>query len=674
MKFNQFAILLFVTTCFSSLKAQEFELGKVSVAELQEKSHPKDTAAVAAILFKKGKTSYDYSKSNGFVMTTEVQTRIKIYKKEGYDWANQKVKYYLGNGSKENVTFSDAITYNLVEGKIEKTKLSKDGEFDDEVNRYWGQKKISMPNVKEGSVIEFEYTIKTPYVGSPKDWTFQASIPVNYSEYRSFIPEYYTLNTNFKGFVFPKVTVEKKAKSVLFSTMEREDGAGLMRGQTSNYTQSKLSYEETRTTYIAENLPGMIEEAYVNNIENYTAGLVQEVSMIKYPNQPLKYLSTDWNAVVKTIYDYDDFGLELAKTAYFEDDIDVVIAGLNSEEEKVAAIFMYVKTNIKWNNYYGYSCNDGVKTAYKNKIGNVAEINLMLTAMLRYAGLAANPVLVSTRSNGIALFPNITAFNYVIVGVERSSGLQLLDATEILSVPNVLPLRDLNWFGRLIRKDGTSVEVNLTPATLSREMIIMNAVVNDNGTILGKLKRQLTNHEALLFRQNNGGTTKDTYLEELEHQNNDIEVEDYERENDLEVLKPIVESYKFKSTKDFERVNDKIYISPGLFLGAKGNPFKQEIREYPIDFGYPNQKRYNISIEIPKGYAVETIPDELSIAAVDGIGTFKYDIANTGNQLQISMTTEISKAIVLADYYQALKEFFQMMLDKQNEKIVLNKI
>jgi len=64
----------------------------------------------------------------------------------------------------------------------------------------------------------------------------------------------------------------------------------------------------------------------------------------------------------------------------------------------------------------------------------------------------------------------------------------------------------------------------------------------------------------------------------------------------------------------------------------------------------------------------------LSIAAIDGIGTFKYDIANTGNQLQISMTTEISKAIVLADYYQALKEFFQIMLDKQNEKIVLKKV
>ena len=637
-----FLLVLFVFL-FSKANAQNFELGKVSIEELQEKTHPKDNAAVAAILFKKGKTSYDYSKSNGFIMNTEVQTRIKIYKKEGYEWANQKGKYYLGNGSKENVTFSDAITYNLVDGKIEKTKLSKEGEFDEVVNRYWGQKKISMPNVQEGSVIEFEYTIKTPYVGSPKDWSFQASIPVNYSEYRTFIPEYYTFNVNYKGFIFPKVTAEKKAK-------------------------------ETKTTYLAENLPAMKEEAYVNNIENYTSSLIQELSLIKYPNQPLKSLSTDWKSVAKTIYDYDDFGLELEKTGYFENDVNAVIAGLNTPEEKVVAIFNFVKATVKWNNYYGYSCNDGVKKAYKDKTGNIAEINLMLTAMLRYAGLTANPVLLSTRSNGVAVFPNRTAFDYVIAAIETPSGLVLLDATEKFSLPNVLPLRDLNWFGRLIRKDGTSTEVSLTPTTLSRETVNMNAVVSKEGFISGKLRKQLTDQEALAFRQKFTVLKEDTYLEELESDNNSIEVNEYSRENDLDLSKPIVESYAFKDIKDFERINDKIYIAPSLFLGIKENPFKQELREYPVDFGFPVQSKYNITIEIPEGYAVETLPIGLNIAGVDGIGTFKYVIANTGNKVQIIMTSEISKAIVSADYYQALKEFFQKILDKQNEKIILKKV
>ena len=64
--------------------AQEFKLGKVSVAELEEKKHPKDSSAVAAILFKKGEVRFEFSQDEGFKMITEVKISIKIYKKEGY--------------------------------------------------------------------------------------------------------------------------------------------------------------------------------------------------------------------------------------------------------------------------------------------------------------------------------------------------------------------------------------------------------------------------------------------------------------------------------------------------------------------------------------------------------------------------------------------------------------
>ena len=83
MKTNLLAIILFFAMFCSSTNAQEFKLGKVSIAELEEKQHPKDPSAVAAILFKKGEVKFKYSESNGFEVYTVVQTRIKIYKKEG---------------------------------------------------------------------------------------------------------------------------------------------------------------------------------------------------------------------------------------------------------------------------------------------------------------------------------------------------------------------------------------------------------------------------------------------------------------------------------------------------------------------------------------------------------------------------------------------------------------
>lgn len=670
MKFNKLIIALFLMVFVLKTNAQEFKLGKVSMAELEEKTHPKDSTAVATILFKKGEVRFEYSQDKGFEMVTVVKTRVKIYKKEGYDWANQAVQYYIGGNSKEGIFFSDAITYNLVGGKIEKTKLKSDGEFDEKINKYWGKKKIAMPNVKEGSIIEYEYTIRTLRISELKEWFFQTSIPVNYSEFTTYIPEYFVYNPNPKGYIFPKVTVDKSQKSIIISSKER---SGFYTSKTT-FSQDKIDYQETKTTYLAKNLPAMKEESFVNNIENYTASVSHELAMTKFPNSLPEMYSTDWETVVKKIYENEDFGTELDKTGYFEEDVITLIKGLTSQEEKIAAIFNFVKTKVKWNDYTGYSCNDGVKKAYKDKTGNVAEINLMLTAMLRFAGINANPVLVSTRSNGIALFPNRTAFNYVIAAVEINDGMILLDATEKYSIPNVLPLRDLNWYGRLIRKDGTSMEVDLMPKAFSKESTNMNLVLGNNGSIDGKIRTQFTNHEALYFRQKHLVTSKDNYLEALENKNNNIEISDYVRENELELSKPIVENYSFKDSKTVEVINDKIYISPLIFLASKENPFKQEVREYPVDFGYPTENKYNINIEIPEGYVVESLPKVMNIATGENVGAFKYIIANEGNKIQISITENINTAIVPADFYDVLKDFFQQMIDKQNEKIVLKKV
>jgi hypothetical protein len=432
MLFKKSLVIVIAFLSFTNINAQEFKLGKVTIAELEEKVHPKDSSAVAAMLFNNGNVRFEYIEGQGLLMILEVKTKIKIYKKEGYDWANKAVSKYIGTDG-EIVHFSDAATYNLVDGKVVKTKLDKNGEFDEQINKYYGRKKIVLPNVKEGSIIEYSYTLRSKSIADIRDWYFQASIPVNHSEYDITILEYLTYNKQTKGYVYPKITNENA------------------------YNQ------QSRTKFVLENIPAMKDENFVNNIDNYKASVSYELAMINIPGKYYKTFSSDWESVTKTIYDNDSFGEELNKTGYFEGDITKLLTGLNTQPEKIAAILNYVKSSVKWNDYTGYSCNDGVKQAYKDNTGNIAEINLMLTAMLRYANLTANPVLVSTRSNGIAMFPNRTAFNYVIAAVETAKGLVLLDASDKFSTPNVLPLRDLNWIGRLIRKDGTSEGVDLMP-------------------------------------------------------------------------------------------------------------------------------------------------------------------------------------------------------------------
>jgi hypothetical protein len=629
-------MLLILLIIFSSINAQKFELGKVTIEELQQKQHPRDTSAVAAILFEKGSVYFE-----DLVTITTVKTKIKIYKKEGLNWANKEVSHYLVG---ESVSFSDAITYNLLDGKIEKTKLKSEGEFDTKINKYFGQKKITMPNVKEGSIIEFEYKIRSGNFGSLRDWYFQTSIPVNYSEYKVKTPSFLTFNKRTKGFIYPKISSEPTYN------------------------------EETSNVYTLENVPAMKEETLVNNIDNYKTSVSFELALVSIPGRIFKTFTTDWNSVAKNIYDYDDFGPELNKTGYFEEDLKAIVAGLTKQDEIILAILNYVKTTVKWNDYTGYSCNDGVKKAYKDKTGNVAEINLMLTAMLRTAGLKANPVLLSTRSNGIALFPSRTAFNYVIAAVETPDGLILLDATSKFSTPNVLPFRDLNWLGRLIRKDGTSQEVDLMPKKASNDNVTMNYTIDASGKITGKLRRQRTDHNAMVFRSEIENIKEEDYLEKLENENEKIEIADYSRTNEKEVQLPIIETCSFSGTNLCELIGEKIYINPLLFFTKEQNLFKQEAREYPVDYGFPFADKYIINIDIPEGYMVETLPKSSQLNMEDDLGSFKFISNASGNRIQLSISHQINTPIVSSEYYSMLKEYYQGMIAKETEKIVLKKV
>lgn len=670
MKKNLLIIVFVLVGCAKNY-AQKRELGNVTIEELKEKVCPNDSSAVAAILFEKGKTFFEYKQDEGFILVTEVETKIKIYKKEGYNWANKEVSVYTGANPIEVVDFSKAITYNLVNNQVEKTKLKSDGEFYEKVNKFWSKRKITLPNVKEGSIIEFKYTIKSPFLSTFPDWSFQNIIPVNYSEYTTDIPEYYFYNVYRKGFLTLKETKDKLSKTIRFDDKKLPTGK-VVGGYTHNVTE--VNYSDTRTTYKLENVPAMKEESFVNNIDNYRASIEHELSGKQMPQTIFESFSTTWEDVAKKIYENEDFGAQLDKNNYFEEDLKVLLQGLNTREEKVATILKFVQSRMTWDKYNSYLCDVGVKKAYQNKIGNAAEINLMLVSMLRYAGFNADPVLISTRSNGIALFASRTAFNFVIAGVTFDNELILLDATSKISSPNILPLYDLNWFGRIIRKSGTSESVDLMPKIISNDVVNMLIAIDEKGQVTGKVREQYFDYNALRFRGKYSDLSQETYLDKLEEMHKGLEVSEYEITNKNEISEPVIEKYAIKSDNLVEKIGDKMYIEPLLYLTQSENPFKQETREYPIDFSYPFKDKYMVTITIPEGYQVESIPKSISLTMDGGYGGFSLTASASGNIIQITINQSINASIVPAQDYDILKEFFKTTIEKQNEKIVLKKI
>jgi Domain of Unknown Function with PDB structure (DUF3857)/Transglutaminase-like superfamily len=663
--------LLILTLIFFGIQsdfAQKRELGNVTIDELKEKSHPLDSSAVAAVLFEKGKTYFLYSQEDGFILITEVEVKIKIYKKEGYDYANKSVRYYTGGVAKENVSFSKAITYNLNNNQIEKTKLKSEGEFTENINKYWSRKKITMPNVKEGSIIEYKYEIKSPYISTFPEWSFQSNIPVNYSEYQTLVPEYYVYNVYRKGSLQPIEVKNSLSKSVAISEKVLDISKGYSR------ENSTFNYSEQQVIYKLENIPALKEEAFVNNIDNYKSSIYHELSQKRLPQSVAEFYSTTWEDVTKKIYESDDFGPQLNKEEYFEEDIKNIVKDIENTEEKVAAILSYVQNRMNWNKYNSYSCDEGVKKAYQNKTGNAAEINLMLVAMLRHIGLDANPVLVSTRANGISIFPSRSAFNFVIASVTSDKGMVLLDATSKISSPNILPLYDLNWFGRMIRKDGTSELVDLMPKLVSDDVVNMLVSIDEQGQVSGKVREQYFDYAALNYRDRYLGLTKDSYLENLEKKYEGIEVSDFELTNDKIINEPIIEKYSIKSDNLVEKIGDKLYFEPLLHFTQAENPFKQETRVYPIDFAFPFKDKYMLNIALPQGYQVESLPKSGSFTMANNYGSFNMSISNTDTQVQVVVNFIINTSIIPSEDYDTLKEFFKMVIDKQNEKVILKKI
>ncbi|MDX1768282.1 MAG: DUF3857 domain-containing protein [Arenibacter troitsensis] len=665
-------LLIYLALNIQFLMGQDYDFGKVSKEELSEKFNSTDSSATASYLYKYRKSFFEYIQNDGFQLVTEIHERVKIYNKDGFDYATKKINLFKDGGDSEKISDLKAFTFNLVNDKIEESKLKSDGEFDIELSKFYDQKSFTMPNVKEGSIIEYKYKVRSPFIAVVDEFKFQHDIPVKKLLAIFDVPEYFNYNVNVKGFLSVVPKIENSTQDITFNTKTRSGGFNYTSSQTT-FNTSKISYIKNRSLYEMTDVPALKSEPYVNNIDNYRSSVKFELSYTKFPNAMIKYYSTTWEDVVKTIYESSNFGSELNKTGYFEKDLEALLVDISDPLEKISKIFSFVKSQVKWNGYYGKYTDNGVRQAYNERSGNVAEVNLMLTAMLRSIGLNANPVLVSTRDNGIPVFPTRDGYNYVIAGVEVHSEIVLLDATSFYSTLNILPLRVLNWEGRMIKKDGSSVLVNLYPKNAALESVYLNVELFDEGDMSGELRNVKTGHDGMYYRTEYNGGNEDEFIEKLENKYGGMEISDFELTNSKDLTQPIRESFKFIQDSQVEIIGDRMYFSPLFFLSTKENPFKLEKREFPVDFGYPSENKYRIGITIPEGYVIETLPESAFLRLPDDLGSFMFNITTTANQIQLVVNSKIEESIISPVYYETLKEYFKLMIAKTNEKIVLTK-
>ena len=663
-------LLLFLFINVSFIYAQDFRFGKVSEEELSQKQHSLDPEADAAILYRDESTRFEYNQDTGFFILTEVFERVKIYNSEGYYRATKQVVLYQGNQGEEEVNSIKGVTYNLRDGNIDETKLKKDGIFKEERSKNYDILKFTMPDIQDGCVIEYKYVFKTPFLSNLNEISLQDEIPLNKADVRFAVPEYFGLNKYQKGWLQIDVKEDRRDRSIPYRYRQesRAFGGG------DKTIRTKIDFIENIYNISVADVPAIKEEVYSGNINNYKSGVKFELSYTKYPGEPITAISSTWEDVSKTIYNSRAFGQELESSRYYDEDADALLDGISSPEEKIFKVFEFVKNKMTWNRYFGMYTDEGVKEAYKKGSGNTADINLILVSILRYAGVEANPVILSTKENGIPLFPTRDGFNYVIAAVELDGQLMLMDATNKLGEVNLLEEELLNWNGRLIKENGLSSWVGLNPKKHAEQITMLNVEIDEAMQATGKVQSRLSGNKALNYRADMGRRDDDEKRKKLEEMYTGCEIYEVEMKNMEIPYKPVAVSYDFESINGVEEIDDKIYFSPLFHFAVVENPFKADERQYPIDYNYPRKDKYIVSIEMPEGYKIEYIPENAGLTLSEEMGTFQYIISQVGTKIQLSMETSINTPLIAPQYYEDLKKFYDLMISKENEKIVLSKI
>ncbi len=648
-------LFVFVFTILTiTLSAQDkMKYGKVSDAEMKMTSYAADPDAEAVVLGEAMRVIF--SVRNGKLMLTYYyHTRIKILSKKGMEQANVAIRYW-SNRRGENITKIKAQTLNWKDGEIVKTELTKEEIFTDKIDDYRSVKKFAFPAVEVGSVLEYYYEMDSHYFTSINDYYFQSNIPVIWSSYSVEVLESLKYRFDLQG-------------NHPFSAQTQSP-------ITLNQAEGMLG---TEYYWLMKNIPALKREPYITSMRDYYAGVRMRLSSYEPKNSfHERYIST-WPSMNALYFK------EIAKENYLKEnysdliwsDAKKVINSSMKPLEQVDALYQFVQKSIKWNGFDEINPDHTADYCYKEKKGSNTEINMTLLSLLRKAGIEAYPLLISTRDNGKTMnfLPYLYQFNQTLIVAVIDGKTYQLDASHEDYPMNILHPNNLNAEGWIIIDENEGRWVNIN-ASLSTEVVLPTLRVREDGIVEGQLKVLSKGYVAFHNREVIKGEGKEKYLQTsiLEKLPNS-KVENHEILNLENLNESLEETMDFSGSDLTQVAGDLIYLKPFIKTTFSENPFKSEKRVIPVDMSYGIDHQVIMKIEIPKGYYVDELPKTTKITLPNDGGVFSFVASHEEGVIQIISKMKIKQTYFQPSEYVLLREFMDLVVNKQNEQIVLKKL
>lgn len=639
------------------------KFGKITADELDKKIYSIDSSADAVVLSDRGETAVEGNSKGWFSVTFTHHRVVHILNKNGYFEADVAIPLFNKGQGEEKLDEIKAVTYNLENGKIVETKLDKSGIFTEKINQNLSARKFTFPNVKEGCIIEYEYKVISDYIENLDPWAFQGRSPVLWSEYMLSVPQFFNYAFLSHGYL-PMYIYDHQNHQ---STFTVSDGRSSGSTERYNFTAGVTDYR-----WVIKDVPELRQESFTSTLRNHLARIDFQLASQSDPLPPHDYRAT-WDGLIKELNESDHFGAQLnSNNGWLSDDLNPVLAGAKTDLEKAQRIYNFVRDNFTCTDHDAVWLDQPLKATLKARRGSVAEINLLLVAMLHRAGLNAHPVLVSTTGHGYALpsYPMLNSFNYVIVETVIDNAPYYLDASHPrLGFSKLMP-ECYNGAARVVDDMATSIQFSAD--SVKERKVTAIFISDDKGKWTGNMNQTLGYFESCDIRDRVKEKGEDDLFKGIEKNlGSEVKILTHSIDSLNNFDDPVELHYDLEIPRHNE---DVLYINPLFGEGYKKNPFKSAERFYPVEMPFTSDETVILTMDVPEGYVVDELPKQV-VAKLDEQGSayFEYRISQSENTISLRMRIKISRTLYMPDEYEALRQFFNLIVNKQNEQIVLKK-
>ncbi len=641
-------ILFYSVLAFPSvvLAQNPLKWGKISEKEAKMTVCSFDSAASAVVLSDYGKITIDYG-----VITIERHKRIKILNNKALDEADISLPYYVKDRL-ERIEKLEAQTISMDKaGKPVVTEVANSQMFDVEISKDWREKRFGFPKVEPGSIIEYRYRTISQNYTFLEGWLFQSDIPTLRSE----------------------MNVQIMVGDLDYRVLMQGDRL-MQKYQTQG--------DQPISKWMLENIPALVKEPFVANHFDYAervsfqlAGYKKSGLGVGTGGVEYKTMMTTWEKLAEELLLTDNYTNYLNRHGVAKEIISQLLTPTDNESTKIRKIYDYVKGNFTWNAKHRIFAEQSFGDFMKTKHGSSAEINLFLTLLLQEADLLANPVLLSTRSNGKVQksYPMVGQFNHVVASVKAGGKDLLLNATNPLRPYNLLAPEDLNWSAFVLDKQA-SRWLPIEQAQVSKETVYAEINLENPGKPGYNFSVRYEGYAALEARQKFLQMGEEKFITQQKTVFGDKKLIKFEQENMDKPDEFLMQKYQLEPEESADNQATTLYFQPVVWHQFHENPFKGTKRNLPVELEYTKNFQFVLNLRIPDKYQIQEMPKPLLLSLPGNMGNFRYQATANGPQLQLVTSVQMKNALIPAEYFSHLQAFHDQIIAKYKEMVVLKKI